>query len=67
MGYLIGKTAVIYQINGTHFLVEINGDIKSPESLKTKLRIQTTKGKEKTDSHIVPRAGIEPATFRSSV
>ncbi len=67
MGHLIGKTTVIHQIYGTRFLVEINGGIKPTESLKTKPRIQTTKGKERTKNHAVPRAGIEPATFRSSV
>ncbi len=57
----IGKTAVIHQIDGTHVLVEITKNKKSLGGFKTKPK--TISNNEKA----VPRAGIEPATFRSSV
>ncbi len=55
----IGETAVIHQIDGTHVLVEITKNKKSLGGFKTKPISYNEKA--------VPRAGIEPATFRSSV
>ncbi len=74
----IGKYARIYRLDETHFIVEImdtgeNG-FKTDAGFKTIVKNPKPEGHEKTQANQeknpkgkMPRAGFEPATFRSSV
>ncbi len=63
MSYLIGKIAVIHQIDNTHFLVEIKENTQSQESfktsLKTKSNIQIASKTRKTNPQQAPGGRFE--------
>ncbi len=74
LDYIIGKNAVIYMVDSTHFLVEIQEKnpfegFKTFQSKKHQVEKNNDHSENKEDTKLkpVPRAGIEPATFRSSV